>query len=279
MLFIGISLFLMLLLLGFIVGLPASMCGLGGGFILVPTLIIVFNLPPQNAVAISLVAMCGTTFSAAFGYIRQRRVDYKLALLYDIFDVPGVIIGAYMTTLLPKDLLVGLCGFFILFLSLLLLRNMRASSSSTKNEELNVTAKGWRRRISDTSNKVFEYEIRRPILAMISSLMSGLVTGLAGLGGGITDTTTMILLGIPTHIAVATSEFAMALTNGVGVAAHGILQNITIEYAIPLTIGTIFGAQIGVLVAERTKRKTLRKIISVIAFLPSLRLVLQFFGI
>jgi uncharacterized membrane protein YfcA len=71
----------------------------------------------------------------------------------------------------------------------------------------------------------------------------------------------------------------MALTNGVGVAAHGILQNITIEYAIPLTIGTIFGAQIGVLVAERTKRKTLRKIISVIAFLPSLRLVLQFFGI
>ena len=279
MLLIGISLFFALLLLGFIVGLPASMCGLGGGFILVPTLIIVFNLPPQNAVAISLVAMCGTTFSAAIGYIRQRRVDYKLALLYDIFDVPGVIIGAYMTTLLPKDLLVGLCGFFILFLSLLLLRNMKAQSSSTKNEELNVTTKGWRRRISDTSNKVFEYEIRRPILAMISSLMSGLVTGLAGLGGGITDTTTMILLGIPTHIAIATSEFAMALTNGVGVAAHGILQNITVEYAIPLTIGTILGAQIGVLVAKRTKRETLRKIISVIAFLLSLRLVLQFFGI
>lgn len=279
MILIGISLFFALLLLGFIVGLPASMCGLGGGFILVPTLIIVFNLPPQNAVAISLVAMCGTTFSAALGYIKQRRVDYKLALLYDIFDVPGVIGGAYITTILPKDLLIGLCGFFILIISLLLLRNMKAQSSSTKNKELNMTTKGWRRRISDTSNKVFEYEIRKPILAMTSSFMSGLVTGLAGLGGGITDTTTMILLGIPTHIAIATSEFAMALTNGVGVLAHGILQNISIEYAIPLTIGTILGAQIGVLVAKRTKRKTLKKILSVVAFLLSLRLVLRFLWI
>ncbi len=279
MILIGISLFITLLLLGFIVGLPASMCGLGGGFILVPTLIIVFNLPPQNAVAISLVAMCGTTFSAAYGYIKQRRVDYKLALLYDIFDVPGVIGGAYITTILPKDLLIGLCGFFILILSLLLLRNMKARSFSTKNKELNMTTKGWRRRISDTSNKVFEYEIRKPILAMTSSLMSGLVTGLAGLGGGITDTTTMILLGIPTHIAIATSEFAMALTNGAGVLAHGILQNISIEYAIPLTIGTILGAQIGVLVAKRTKRKTLKKILSVVAFLLSLRLILRLFWI
>ncbi len=142
-----------------------------------------------------------------------------------------------------------------------------------------MTTKGWRRRISDTSNKVFEYEIRKPILAMTSSLMSGLVTGLAGLGGGITDTTTMILLGIPTHIAIATSEFAMALTNGAGVLAHGILQNISIEYAIPLTIGTILGAQIGVLVAKRTKRKTLKKILSVVAFLLSLRLILRLFWI
>lgn len=279
MLLMGISLFFALLLFGFIVGLLASMCGLGGGFIIVPTLIIVFNLPPQNAVAISLVAMCGTTFSAAFGYIKQRRVDYKLALLYDVFDIPGVIIGAYITTLLPKDMLVGLCGFFILSLSLLLFRNMKAQSSSRKNRELKMTTNGWRRRIGDTSNKVFEYEIRKPILAMLSSLMSGLVTGLAGLGGGITDTTTMILLGIPTHVAIATSEFAMALTNGVGVVAHGILQNISIEYAIPLTIGTIFGAQIGVVAAKRTERKTLKKVISVVAFLLSLRLVLKFFGI
>ena len=273
---ISVPLFFVLLILGVLVGLPASMCGLGGGFILVPTLILVFNLSPQNAIAISLVAMCGTTISATLGYIKQKRVDYKLALLYDIFDIPGVIVGAYLTTILPQNLLIGLCGFLILFLSLLMLRNLRARKLSTKNKESNMTCNGWERKVSDSMNQVFEYKIRRPSLIVISSLMSGLVTGLAGLGGGITDTTTMMLLGIPSHIAIASSEFAMALTNGAGVITHGFLQNISIEYAIPITIGTILGAQVGVLVAKRTKQKTLKMILSIVSLLFSVRLILDF---
>jgi len=274
-----IPLFFVLLTLGFIVGLPASMCGLGGGFILVPTLILVFNLSPQNAIAISLVAMCGTTISATLGYIKQKRVDYKLALLYDIFDIPGVVVGAYLTTILPKNLLIGLCGFIILFLSLLMLRNLRARKLSTKNKESNMTCNGWGRKVSDSMNQVFDYKIRRPGLIMTSSLLSGLVTGLAGLGGGITDTTTMMLLGIPSHIAIASSEFAMALTNGAGVISHGFLQNISIGYAIPITIGTILGAQVGVLLAKRTKQKTLKMILSVVSLLFSIRLILDFLWI
>jgi len=272
---ISIPLFFVLLTLGFLVGLPASMCGLGGGFILVPTLILVFNLPPQSAIAISLVAMCGTTISATLGYIKQKRVDYKLALLYDIFDIPGVIVGAYLTTILPKNLLIGICGFFILFLSLFMLRNLRKRSYSTKNVESNISSNAWGRKVNDSMNKVFEYNIRRPGLIIISSLLSGLVTGLAGLGGGITDTTTMMLLGVPAHIAVASSEFAMALTNGAGVITHGFFQNISIEYSIPITIGTIIGAQVGVLVAKRTKQRTLKLILSVVSLLFSIRLILD----
>jgi len=273
---VDIPLFLTLFMLGFAAGLPASMVGLGGGFIIVPTLILVFRLPAQNAVAVSLVAICGTTFSAAFSYIKQRRVDYKLSLLYDVLDIPGVVSGAYITTILPKDVLVGVCGFFIVFISLLLMRHKEVTSSPA-TKEMSITGKEWRRRISDSSNQVFEYAIRRPSLALISSFMGGLVTGLAGLGGGITDTTTMILLGVPPHIAVASSEFAMALTNGTGVIAHGILQNILLEYAVPLTIGTVLGAQMGTFAAKRTKGETLRKILFAITFLLGLRLILMFF--
>ena len=272
---ISIPLFFVLLMLGFIVGLPASMCGLGGGFILVPTLILVFNLPPQIAIAISLVAMCGTTISASIGYIKQKRVDYKLALLYDVFDIPGVIVGAYLTTILPKNILIGICGFFVLFLSMLMLRNLRKRTCLTENEQTDTSCNGWGRKVCDSMNKVFEYKIRRPGLIMVSSLLSGLVTGLAGLGGGITDTTTMMLLGVPAHIAVASSEFAMALTNGAGVITHGFFQNISIEYAIPITIGTIIGAQVGVLLAKRTNQKTLKLILSAVALLFSIRLILD----
>jgi len=266
----------LLLIVGFVIGLPMSMVGLGGGLFIVPALILVFGLPAQNAVAISLVAMCGTTFSASFGYIRQGRVDYKLGLLYDILDVPGVVAGAYLTTILPKDILAGLCGFFIMFISLLLIKKRRSVVFSSKNSEQRI-GNEWERKKIDSSNQIFEYVIRRPSLALISSFTGGLVTGLVGLGGGITDTTTMILLGVPPHIAVATSEFAMALTNGTGVVAHGILQNIVWEYAVPMTVGTFLGAQIGVWAAKRVKGETLAKMLSAIAFILGLRLILLLF--
>lgn len=267
----------LLLIIGFVVGVPMSMVGLGGGLLIVPTLILAFGLPPQNAVAISLVAMVGTTFSASIGYIRHCRVDYKLALLYDILDIPGVVAGAYLTTILPRDILTGLCGLFILTISLLLIGNRkRRVVSSTKNCEQANGVK-WRRRRVDSSNQVFEYFISKPSLALVSSFTGGLVTGLVGLGGGITDTTSMILLGVPPHIAVATSEFAMVFSNGIGVGAHGVLQNILWDYAIPLTFGTFIGAQIGVLAARRVKSETLTKMLSGIALILGLRLILYFF--
>jgi len=268
----------LLFIIGLITGTLASIVGLGGGFLIVPILILFFPLSAENAVAVSLVAICGTSFSATIGYIRQKRVDYKLSLLYDVLDVPGVVSGAYITTIL-KDALVGVCGFFIIFISLLLVRNREVTSSPARDKETRVTGKGWKRRMSDSSNQVFEYTIRRPSLALISSFMGGLVTGLAGLGGGITDATTMILLGVPPHIAVASSEFAMALTNGTGVIAHGILQNILLEYAFPLTVGTIIGAQIGCSLAKYIKVEALRRMLCAIAFLLGLRLILLLFNI
>ncbi|MFA5364778.1 MAG: sulfite exporter TauE/SafE family protein [Candidatus Bathyarchaeia archaeon] len=273
---VSIPFFFVLIALGIGVGVPASMCGLGGGFILVPTLILVLGLPPQSAVAISIVAMLGTTVSATVGYLKQKRVDFKLAILYDVLDIPGVIIGAYLTTLLPKNVLIGLCGIFILSLSVLMLRNIRKSKTcTTENNASEGSRNGWGRKVYDSANQVFEYQIRKPSLVLLSSLMSGLVTGLAGLGGGITDTTTMILLGVPSHIAVASSEFAMALTNGAGVLTHGFLHNIPIDYALPITIGTIIGAQIGVLVAKRTNQKTLKTVLALISLLLSIRLIID----
>ena len=59
----------LVLVLGFAVGVPSSMVGLGGGVIIVPALIVLFGVPANNAIAISLVAILGTTISATVGYV------------------------------------------------------------------------------------------------------------------------------------------------------------------------------------------------------------------
>lgn len=265
---------LLLPLVGFIVAVPSSMVGLGGGCLIVPILILFFQLPSQNAVAISLVAISGTTISATIAYAKQGRIDYMLGLLYDVLDLPGVAIGAYLTALLPSNLLTGIVGFFIASISIILMVRKENNSSSTKHEATNIGSKVWKRRKTDSSGKTFEYVVQRPDLALFSSLMGGIVTGLAGLGGGITDAATMVLLGVPPHIAVASSEFAMALTNGTGVIAHGLLNNILIDYALLITVGTITGAQVGSLLAKRIKGRILKMLLCLIAFLIGLRLIL-----
>lgn len=135
----------------------------------------------------------------------------------------------------------------------------------------------WTRNRIDSWGNAFKYTLRSPHWALVSSFLGGLITGLSGLGGGITDVSTMILLGVPPHIAVASSEFAMAVTNGVGVVAHGLLNNILVEYALPITIGTVIGAQVGCSLAKRVKGKAIRKILSLIAVLAGLRLIYSFF--
>lgn len=114
-------------------------------------------------------------------------------------------------------------------------------------------------------------------MALASSFLGGLITGLSGLGGGITDVSTMIMLGVPPHIAAATSEFAMAITNGVGVVSHGLLNNILVDYAIPITAGTVIGAQVGCSLAKRVEGKAIRRVLSLIAVLAGLRLIYSFF--
>ena len=267
---------LLVFVLGFAVGVPSSMVGLGGGIIIVPALIVLFQVPAQNAIAISLVAILGTTVSSTLGYIRREAVDYKLGLLYDILDVPGIVLGAYITTFLPENVLAGICGAFILFITIMLIRSKRKPESPVTIPGESGTRE-WNRIRVDHKGRAVSYALKNPLLALASSFFGGIVTGLAGLGGGITDVSSMILLGIPTHIAVASSEFAMAITNGVGVITHGLLNNVLIEYAIPVTVGTVIGAQLGCALANLVKGKMIRNILVVLAILSALRLLFFFF--
>lgn len=266
---------ILLFVLGLSVGLPASLAGLGGGFLIMPILIFFFGLPAQNAVAVSLAAMCGTTISSSLVYLKQKKVDFFLALLYDVFDVPGVIIGAYLASLITSDLLTGLVGVFIISLSITLMirKNNDSDKLETPNGKKFNENKGWLRKRVDADGKIYSYKIKRPFMIFLSSFTGGLITGFAGLGGGITDTSTMILLGVPSHIAVASSEVAMALTNGAGLLTHGFLDNLLIEYALPLTVGTVIGAQIGAILCKRIKGATIRKILITLAILAGIRLI------
>ena len=140
---------LSLIFSGIAIATLASMLGFGGGFLIVPLLISVFDLPAKNAIAISLVAVFGTTLSATIGYLKQKRIDFKLSLVYNILDIPGVSLGVYLTTLFSPKFLTAICGILIILISLILMKRR-------KDFFVNKNLK-WKREITDSFGQKFKY--------------------------------------------------------------------------------------------------------------------------
>ncbi len=264
---------LLLIFVGGLIGTFAASIGIGGGILMMPFLLLVLRIAPANAVAVSLFAITGTTASASIGYLRLKKVDLRLALLYDIFDIPGVFVGALFTNILPEALLIVICGGVMCTLSLLIIRRGWQGSTYSDVTTADMPTRVAQIEIAPSSLNSHMYLPRNLVIASVSSFVGGLITGLVGMSGGLTDTTTMILLGVPVFTAVATSEVAMLLTNLSGVFMQGILGHLIIELAIPLTIGTFIGAQFGCRLSSKISTRQIRLILGGIALLTGVRLL------
>jgi len=113
----------------------------------------------------------------------------------------------------------------------------------------------------------------------IASFFGGFITGFAGMGGGTTDTCSMILIGIPMHVAVGSSVFAMAMTYWFSIFTHVFLANFDWIVGISLSIGAAIGATLGARFQSRFKVSILKKVLCAVAIFAGIQLVLSLFNL
>src|ERR1043165_7169187 len=82
---------------GFVVGIYGTMVGAGGGFLIVPVLLLVWHLPPAIAAGTSLSVVFLNASAGSFSYARQGRIDYKSGILLAIPTLPGSVLGAFVS--------------------------------------------------------------------------------------------------------------------------------------------------------------------------------------
>ena len=256
---------IVLVIVAILVGIISAMVGLGGGFLVVPILVLFFHVETHQAVGTSIVMVLFTALSATLAYARQRRVDYKVGLILAVGTVPGALAGAYMTTLISGKFLEALFGAFLLFIATQMIRKYKGSAGSNA---------GLHRMIVDAKGTSFEYTART-FPGVFLSFLGGFVSGFFGVGGGAVMVPLMVLVvGIPIHIAVATSMFIMCFTSLSGAATHLTLRNIIPEYALYLSLGIIFGTQIGAAVARRLKSQLLQRAFAASLVIVGIRMIL-----
>jgi uncharacterized membrane protein YfcA len=79
--------------LGVLAGIGASFSGLGGGFLMVP-LLIMLGSTPQKAVGTSFLAILIISMSALFAHAKLAHVDYRVGIALGLGGLVGAQIGA-----------------------------------------------------------------------------------------------------------------------------------------------------------------------------------------
>src|SRR5690349_25154318 len=95
--------YLWLLPLGLAIGTFGTLIGAGGGFILVPILLILYpNEDTELISSISLAVVFFNALSGSWAYGRMIRIDYKYGIIFSVATIAGAILGAISTASGPR---------------------------------------------------------------------------------------------------------------------------------------------------------------------------------
>jgi len=242
--------YLWLIPLGVLIGAYGTLIGAGGGFLLVPLLIIFCpDARPETITSVSLAVVFFNALSGSYAYARMKRIDYKSGLLFSSTAVPGAVLGAYATAYLPRRVFDLTFALLLVAVSIFLLLYPRAKFAPRGAKPPGHL----RRRIVDGDQTPFEYSFS-PLVGLSLSFAVGFLSSLLGTGGGIIHVPAMAgLLNFPVHVATATSHFVLAITALAGTLVHVFSGSFTegIRRTICLAIGVLAGAQFGARVSTR----------------------------
>lgn len=268
--------FYILLAVGFSIGTIGTLIGAGGGFILVPLLIIFHQeLSPEEITAVSMAVVACNAISGSAAYILAKRVDYKAGMLFALFTLPGSILGVLTTQIIPRNIFDVIFGVVLFSLSVYLFVQ---GGKKVGTEKLKIAKKGWiTTELTDKYNEKYSYsyDIRK---GSILSIFVGYFSPLLGIGGGIIHVPAMVeWLRFPVHIATATSHFILAFMATATVLVHvynGSYNDPAIVHMVlGLAIGVIPGAQLGAFLSRRLQGKIIIKSLALCLMLVGIRIL------
>lgn len=112
--------YIMIILDGFIVGIITGLVGAGGGFLIVPALLLLTNINMKEAVGTSLMII---SIKSLFGFLGElsNPIDWNLMLLFTFLSIIGIYIGIFVSKHLNSQVLKKSFGIFVLLMAIVIL--------------------------------------------------------------------------------------------------------------------------------------------------------------
>lgn len=110
-----------LALWGLAIGFITGLLGAGGGFLIIPALVLFVKLPMKTAIGTSLVIIA---INSIFGFLfslKQTPLDWKILLLFTGLAIIGIYLGSRWAEKIPGNILKKLFGWFVLLMAIYIL--------------------------------------------------------------------------------------------------------------------------------------------------------------
>lgn len=222
---------LMIFFVSLFVGVITSMLGIGEGVLLVPFLTLAAGIPIQIAIATSLVSTIANSSAASMTYVKDCRLNLRLALWFAITATAGAIIGAQIAAQINRTLLTEVFAAALVATAVVMfLRRKEADavqSTGLRDAQYDRFQLGGSYTNAMGASLV-TYQVRNPLLGLLSGFVAGNASGLLGIGGGIINVPVMTLgMRVPIKVATGTSALIIGLTTAVGAIiyyANGFVQ-------------------------------------------------------
>jgi uncharacterized membrane protein YfcA len=291
-----------LALFGLVIGALGGFFGVGGGFLMVPMLNVVFGVPYNIAVGSDLGQMCGMSTAATVRHMRFGNIDFKLGLLMIVGTASGVEVGAQVLEVLKRVGTLSVFGREIdtmtVVMSLVYAALLVFLGQAMVRESLRTMrrAAGQIQLGAETPSSTVAVRLRTvripPMVSLPASgiesvslwvilgigFATGFLSGMLGVGGGFIRMPALVyILGCPTVVAVGTDLFEIMFSSGYGVMTHAFKGNVQLVLVLALLVGTTVGAQLGASYTRRAGGPWVRFGFGCLAFVGVFMVVLKLY--
>ena len=111
----------LILIEGAVVGVLTGLVGAGGGFLIIPALVVLSKLPMKEAVGTSLIIIALKSLIGFFGEGGETVIDWTLMLTVTAFAVGGIFIGSFLSKKIDGAKLKPAFGWFVLVMGIYIL--------------------------------------------------------------------------------------------------------------------------------------------------------------
>jgi uncharacterized protein len=106
---------------GLVVGTLTGVVGAGGGFLIIPALVLLVRLPMKMAVGTSLLIIAAKSLIGFLGDLGNQAIDWQFLLIFTGLSILGKFVGTYLTKFIPGEKLKKSFGWFVLIMAVYIL--------------------------------------------------------------------------------------------------------------------------------------------------------------